>query len=251
MKNVCLAVIYLLADVSMVYFILLLIKTGVTSPFNYFFALLSVLLFLAGRFFDSAYWKQMPPAGKKGILAVLCLGFLFFAGLEALIISGSVQRTKEDADYIVVLGCRVRGTTPSLSLMYRIDAAIEYLEAHPDAKAVLTGGQGIGEDVAEGQAMYDVMVKRGIDPGRLLVEAASTTTKENLEFAKKKYLNPEKDKVVLVTTGYHMFRASRIAQKAGYRHLYGYSARTVWYLVPADYIREALAIVKNFLLGNL
>lgn len=249
-KNVVSIMIYLLADASALYFILLLIKTGATSIFNYFFAVLAVLLFLFGRLLDSGFWQRLPKGQKAALILCACIGLCFFVFLEALILSGSIQHTGEDADYVVVLGCKVQGTRPSLSLRYRIDAAVEYLKAHPGAKAVLTGGQGIGEDISEGQAMYDAMTAMGIPPERLLVENQSTTTKENLEFAKA-YIDSKNDSVVLVTTGYHMYRAKRIARRAGYETLYGYSAKTVWYLVPADYIREALAIIKNFLLGNL
>lgn len=249
-KNAVSIMIYLLADASALYFILLLIKTGVTNIFNYFFAVLAVLLFLAGRLFDSVFWRNLPRGTKAAVITCICIGLCFFVFLEALILSGSIKHTKEDADYVVVLGCKVQGTRPSLSLQYRMNAAVEYLKEHPGAKAVLTGGQGIGEDISEGQAMYDAMTNMGIPPERLLVENQSTTTKENLEFAKA-YIDPENDSVVLVTTGYHMYRAGRIARHAGYRKLQGYSAKTVWYLVPADYIREALAIIKNFLVGNL
>lgn len=249
-KNFVSIMIYLLADASALYFVLLLMKTGVTSIFNYFFAALAVILFLAGRFLDSAVWRDLPQGAKAAVILCICIGLCFFVFLEALIISGSVKKAKEDADYVVVLGCKVQGTRPSLSLQYRINAAVEYLKAHPDAKAVLTGGQGIGEDITEAEAMYGAMVEQGIAKERLLLEKKSTTTKENLEFAKQ-YIDSGNDSVVLVTTGYHMYRAGRIARHAGYENIHGYSAKTVWYLVPADYIREALALIKNFLIGNM
>lgn len=242
--------LYILADISILYFLLLIIKTGLQSPFNYFFLILSILLFLCGRFLDSLFLRQLPKSMKIVLAFCVCAGVVLFVFLEGLIISGSVKHTDEDADYVVVLGCRVRGTVPSLSLQYRIAAAVEYLDAHPDAKAVLTGGQGIGEEITEAQAMYDAMVSMDISSDRLLLENQSTTTKENLEFAKQ-YINPETDRIVLVTTGYHMYRAGRIAEAAGYQMVESYSAKNVWYLVPADYIREALAILKNFLLGNM
>lgn len=243
-------IIYMFADISMLYFLLLILKVGLASQFNYFFLVLSVLLFLVGRFLSSDMWKSLPKAGKWAVCICVCIGFIAFAVLEGLIISGGTEHTEKEADYVVVLGCRVKGKTPSLTLQYRIDAAVEYMNAHPDCKAVLTGGQGIGEDITEAQAMYESMVKQGIAGERLLLENQSTTTKENLEFAKQ-YIDPEKDSIVLVSTNYHIYRAKRIAGAAGYTRVEGYGARNVWYLVPADYIREALAILKNLVLGNM
>ena len=242
--------IYICADISMVYSLLLLLNVGIASPFNYFFLLLSIGLFLVGRLLGSTMWLQLPRGGKAAVYICVGIGFIVFLVLETLIISGGAVRTAKNADYVVVLGCRVNGTTPSLSLQYRIDAAVEYLKAHPDSKAVLTGGSGIGEDITEAEAMYEAMVKQGISENRLLLETQSTTTKENLEFAKQ-YINPANDSIVLISTNYHMYRAGKIARAAGYEKVDGYAAKNVWYLVPADYIREAMAIVKNLMLGNM
>lgn len=234
----------------MVYFLLLLLKIGPASLFNYFFLILAVLLFLVGRLLGSVFWRELSGRVKGAVYIFVSLVMLLFLVLEGLIIMGGAEQTKEDGDYVVVLGCKVNGTNPSLSLQYRINAAAEYLKAHPDSKAVLTGGQGIGEDITEAEAMYNSMVALGIAKERLLLEKESTTTKENLEFAKQ-YIDPEKDSIVIVSTNFHMYRAGRIARAAGYRSVAGYGAKNVWYLIPADYIREALAIVKNLVLGNM
>lgn len=234
----------------MVYFLLLLLKIGPASLFNYFFLILAVLLFLVGRLLGSVFWKTLSGHVKRAVYIFISLGILLFLVLEGLIIMGGAEHTKEDGDYVVVLGCKVNGTNPSLSLQYRINAAVEYLTSHPDSKAVLTGGQGMGEDITEAEAMYNSMVALGIAKERLLLEKESTTTKENLEFAKQ-YIDPEKDSIVIVSTNFHMYRAGRIARTAGYQSVTGYSAKNVWYLIPADYIREALAIVKNLVLGNM
>lgn len=242
--------IYVLGDVSMLYFLLLLLRIGPASLFIWFFLILAVLLFFVGRLSGSAFWRELSGRVKRVIYIFVLCGMLLFLALEGLIIAGGARHMQENADYVVVLGCKVNGTTPSLSLQYRIDAAVEYLKAHPDSQAVLTGGQGIGEEITEAEAMYHGMVEQGIAGERLLLEKKSTTTKENLEFAKE-YIDPEQDSIVIVSTNFHMYRAVKIAKAAGYRSVEGYSAKNVWYLIPADYIREALAILKNLALGNL
>lgn len=242
--------LYFMADISVLYFLLLLLKLGFASLFSYFFLALSLVLFGVARMLEPERYGAISPKIRISMIIVVSILLMGFMIIEGLIVAGGCTKTKEDADYVVVLGCRVRGTTPSLSLRYRLDAAYDYLIQHPDADVVVTGGKGLGEDIPEAQAMAQVLVEKGIDESRIHQEEQSTTTKENLEFSKQ-YINPEKDRIVVVSTNYHMFRAMKIAHAAGYAYVDGYAAQNVWYLVPADYIREALAIVKNFVLGNM
>ena len=59
----------------------------------------------------------------------------------------------ENLDYIVVLGCQVKGTKPSKALKYRLDTAKEYMQANPETIAVLSGGQGKMEEISEAECM--------------------------------------------------------------------------------------------------
>ena len=71
------------------------------------------------------------------------------------------------ADAVIVLGAGVNGTEPSLSLRTRLDAPLDYLEAHPDIPVVLTGGTGYGEEeISEAACMYDYLTAHGVGAGR-------------------------------------------------------------------------------------
>ncbi|MCI8889140.1 MAG: YdcF family protein, partial [Hungatella sp.] len=48
-------------------------------------------------------------------------------------------------------------------------------------RAILSGGQGKGEDITEAEAMYRYLKARGIDAGRLIREKESVSTWENLK----------------------------------------------------------------------
>ncbi|HHX38144.1 MAG TPA: hypothetical protein GX717_09215, partial [Clostridiaceae bacterium] len=52
---------------------------------------------------------------------------------------------------VVVLGCQVRGSTPSLMLRERLDTAYEYLQDHPDVTCILTGSKGDTGDISEAE----------------------------------------------------------------------------------------------------
>ena len=83
-----------------------------------------------------------------------------------------------EADAVIVLGAAVHGDRVTWVLSNRLDAAIDYLEAHPDAIAVVSGGQGPGETVTEGSAMRKYMIEHGIDESRVYAEERATNTGE-------------------------------------------------------------------------
>ena len=86
---------------------------------------------------------------KVIFLVILSAGLFLFGALEVLILRGQEDRSALPADAVIVLGAGVNGETPSLALWTRIRVAAAYLEAHPDIPAVLSGGQGPGEDISE------------------------------------------------------------------------------------------------------
>ena len=182
-------------------------------------------------------------------LAVLALAVLLLV-LCGLVVSGMRKTPQRDCPTLIVLGCQVRGKTPSLLLWYRIEAAGDYLEAHPDAVAVLSGGQGSGENISEAQCMYERLTARGIDPARLYIEDRSTITRENLEFsaalmAREGLSGP----VCVVSNNFHVYRALEMARDQGIG-AEGLAARSAWYSVPTYVLREALALVKYQITGK-
>ena len=125
---------------------------------------------------------------RRILTVCVCIGFLVAAVTGCFITHAAFGDTKTDCDYIVVLGAGVNGTVPSLSLRERINAAYDYLTAHPDSVAIVSGGKGSGEDITEALCMYNELTKMGIDGSRVWMEDKATSTFENLQFsmAKKK-----------------------------------------------------------------
>lgn len=234
----------------------------------YFFALgifvrfgqsLSELWLLAGFLCigRSCVWRCMDRRGKlppkKPILllrTLFCLCLAFFLLVEGVILAGGIMQPKQNLDYIVVLGAKVNGRTPSGALRNRIQRAKEYLQENPSTKAVLSGGQGADEEISEAQCMYERLVAGGIAPERLIIENQSTDTSENLRFSRE--LIPETDaQIGLVSNNFHIFRALATARGQGWEQVYGVPVATSLFSLPHYLMREFFGVMYDVLKGNL
>ena len=165
--------------------------------------------------------RKYPTAGKvlRNILnGCVCIGLVIVVVTGLFVGRACFGDPDGQCEYVVVLGAGVYGSTPSPSLLERIDSAYDYLTDHPQVICVLSGGKGNGEDISEAQCMYRELTARGIDPARLWLEEQSTSTEENLKFSldliqARTGIRPEK--IGLVSSSYHLFRAGLFARDAG------------------------------------
>lgn len=196
----------------------------------------------------------MPAKILKTILtALLCLGILVFSATEAIILKASKGDPNESCQYIIVLGAKVNGTVPSLSLSERIDTAHAYLTEHPDVIAVLSGGQGEDEEISEAQCMFDQLTALGIDPKRLWLEDNSTSTWENLVFSLdliESETGTRPEKLGIVSSEYHLYRAGLFAKDCGIDAV-GIPAKTSWFTIRLNYfLREVAGVWHYLILGG-
>ncbi len=184
---------------------------------------------------------------------------LFAAGLAALtVILGCFEAVifahgEEDSsalpvDAVIVLGAGVNGETPSLTLRTRIEAARSFLETHPGIPAVLSGGQGSGENITEAEAMRRELTEFS---DRLILEERSTSTAENFAFSKvllkEAGIDTETAVIAVVSNDFHLFRAKLIARREGMQTV-GVPAELPWWWLTANYyLREPFALVKTLI----
>ena len=180
------------------------------------------------------------------VIGVLTLGvILYFGFIHSRIRDHSNIEVPLHADYIIILGARVKGEIPSLALQYRIDAAANYMKKNKETIAIASGGQGPGEDITEAEAIKKGLLVHGISSNRIILEDKSTDTVENIRFSKK--LIPDLlETGLLVTNDYHLYRAKSIAKDQGL-NLQGIPAETPTIAIPKSYLREYLAITKYYL----
>ena len=187
------------------------------------------------------------------LLVCYALGATFLLVMGILMGTAAKRADKVDADALIVLGAAVHGDRVTWVLSNRLDTAADYLEAHPDTVCIVSGGQGDGESVTEASAMQKYLVERkGIDPGRILVEDQATSTLENFRFSKKmiEEVLGENASIAFVTTDFHVFRAGRVAKKAGISAV-GVAAPDVWYIRINNFLRECVGIVVYGIRGDI
>ena len=102
-----------------------------------------------------------------------------------LIIYGKSDNVIFNEDAVIVLGAAVHGKTPSLTLKRRLDTAVKYHKQNPDAVIIVSGGQGVQEDITEAEAMRNYLIKNGVEADKIIKEEAATSTFENFAFSKK------------------------------------------------------------------
>lgn len=159
------------------------------------------------------------------------------------------ERDIDDPGAVIVLGCQVRGETPSTMLARRLDAAYEVLCEHPDAVCVVSGGKGSGEDISEAEAMRRYLVQRGVSEERIILEDRSVDTRGNIRFSAELLKERGIDRVMIVTNEFHQYRAELYARRNGLTAGH-HSGKTPLYNLLNYTVREWAALFAQWVFGG-
>ncbi len=189
----------------------------------------------------------------KGLLitarSLIALGAAFFIAVECFVFSGMVSAAPQGLDYLIVLGARVNGTEPSLSLQTRTNAAVRYLRENPETKVIASGGQGDDEIITEASCIIRLLKEAGIEEERIICEDRATSTAENIRYSYELMDDPHAT-VGVVTNGYHMFRAKLIARSHGEHPVSGVAGGSSLFMLPHNMTREFMTLVVGGLRGD-
>ena len=209
-------------------------------------------LFLWGIFQNKLIEKSTAHKWARALRGVLITGYavlVLLFSFESVLLVDSINATPPSDATLIILGCSVNGETPSQMLRLRIDAAEKFMKENPEATAVLSGGQGPGEDITEALCMYRELTARGISPDRLYMEEHSTSTRENIAFSKEIILRENLNtKVAVVSNNFHLYRASLSVKAAGLE-FYSVSAFTPYPLLGTYVMREYMGILAQWIAG--
>ncbi|MGI6224745.1 MAG: YdcF family protein [Peptococcales bacterium] len=190
--------------------------------------------------------KKMIP---RILVFLIILGVASFIIIEGLILIEGSKKSTNKVDYVIILGARLYGEIPSPALLERLKVAKDYLIENEDVKVVVTGGQGIDENIPEAQAMAKYLVNNGIEEDRIIIEDKATSTFENLLYSLNKLreiYDEENLNVLIVTNKYHVFRAKFLAKRLG-MNPYGLPAKIPPTIIVQSYIREYFAVIKSII----
>lgn len=193
----------------------------------------------------------------KILIAVFCAlilcGALVFGTVNGIVVGKSkpyiLSETDcaalEDVDCILVLGCAVwNNETLSPMLRDRVTTGLSLYQSGVSEKLLMSGDHG-RENYDEVNHMKQFFVDAGVDPEVVFLDHAGFSTYESMYRARDIF---GVKKVVIVTQGYHLYRAIYIARALGLE-AYGVASDLQDYALYTDVrnaIRESLARIKDF-----
>lgn len=184
---------------------------------------------------------------RRIFLTLLAAGFVFFAVLEARVVSWARTDHETPVTAVIVLGAGVNGTVPSLSLLTRLEAALQYVQDKPDIPIIVSGSQGQGEDISEARCMADWLIARGVEPERIWLEEQADNTRENIWYSmdllSAQGMDPTAD-IAVVTSDYHLCRAS-MYMPGNMVPVAAHMPARYWPLTLNYYVREAFGVAAE------
>ena len=181
--------------------------------------------------------------GILGILAVLGINAWVTGSVSDRILTSEEAAGLQDVDCILVLGCQVWADgDPSHMLEDRLRRGVELYDAGAAPKLLMSGDHGRVE-YNEVVAMKQYGLNAGIASSDIFMDHAGFSTYESMYRAKEIF---GVSKVIIVTQGYHLYRAVYIAQSMG---LDAYGVASDYRTYAGQWrrdIREILARVKDF-----
>ncbi len=248
-------VILIIGIVFLIWFIIplftnVMVNIGMLTGIGVF-ALLTLygIFFYPVNSFLSRLWKSKAERAIEIIVAAMLGVILILACITYGCMLHVAGKKPEPNATVLVLGCKVNGYHPSLTLLSRLNAGLDYLEENTDSICIVSGAQGRGEITTEAGVMYQWYLDHGISKERLLLEDKATDTEENIAYSLN-LLGAHPDcssKLVLVTNDFHMYRALRTAKEQGCIAS-PLSAKTPWWLYPTYVVREMYGILESWFL---
>ncbi len=203
------------------------------------------------------YYQKYPdrvPMWLPVSLVTLCASGGLILVTVLILMFGRIPRTAQpDLDYVIVLGAAVREDGLSNTLKLRLDKAAEYAAQNPDTILVLSGAKGPDEPCTEAFAMQQYLLKQGVEAEKMLLEEQSASTLENIVYSRLLLQNQGygPGSVGVLTSNFHLMRARLIAERQGLGQVAGIAAESDRIMMVHNSLRDALAILKDRLMGNL
>lgn len=219
-------------------------------------AILGLPLFLWALFYWPLADFLSQGIGRMIKIAIITAYFIFISGFCIFLFfmfRAEKRKVEPGADAVIVLGAGLRGENVSSLLAMRLNKAYDYWLESPNTLIVVSGGQGFQEVRPEAEAMEEYLLQKGVPPEMILKEDKATSTRENFAFSKTildARFGEGTYRTLFVTSGFHVLRAGKIAEKAGL-YAEGIGSAYSWSLALNNYLREYIATVQHIVFGHI
>jgi uncharacterized SAM-binding protein YcdF (DUF218 family) len=149
------------------------------------------------------------------ILVPLVFAIGYFTSLTLRIARQSVHDEARAADVIIVMGAAEYRGHPSPVLKSRLDHALTLYARQLAPLIMTTGGAGGDPQFTEGTVGRAYLIDRGIPPERIIVESEGESTLYSIAAASEIMRRMGLHSCILVSDGYHIFRAKHMMQSEG------------------------------------
>jgi uncharacterized SAM-binding protein YcdF (DUF218 family) len=149
----------------------------------------------------------------SAVLVALLLAYLFWAAKQ--IERESTLDEAQKADAIIILGAAEYRGNPSPVLQARLNHGLMLYLKHLAPYIITTGGAGGDPQYTEGEVGRAYLTQHDVPSEAILVEEQGSTTGQSLAEVTEIMHRMNFHSCIVVSDGYHIFRAKRILQDAG------------------------------------
>lgn len=251
-------VFFLASALCLGYFLLIVLYSGTGTDFCGIWIAIALVFLLMGIFhsIEKKDRNGMPKRFPVFVDTSFVLLFLICSVILVNVARYAALEDTEGCDYLIVIGERVYEDGISSTLKKRLDRARIYAEDNPGTILVLSGGTDTGDALPEALAMYNYLALLDVAEDRMLIEAESDTTAENLAKSMEiidKDLNvrmvPPPIMIGILTSDYHIYRTLKTAEDICGDGIYPVTAESDPILFAHQCIRECAALIRDHLTG--
>ncbi|MFB3778021.1 MAG: YdcF family protein [Bryobacteraceae bacterium] len=153
------------------------------------------------------------------VVAIVALGGRLWYVARQIRIQSNVDEARP-ADIILVLGAAEYRGRPSPVFKARLDHALELFRQGLAPRILTTGGAGGDPQYTEGGVGRAYLVGHGVPSEAIVVEPEAATTAQSTAAAAEIMHRMGLESCILVSDGYHIFRAKKMLRDLGIR-VYG------------------------------
>jgi uncharacterized SAM-binding protein YcdF (DUF218 family) len=178
---------------------------------------------------------------NASVTAMIAL-IVYVTYLSIRIEQQSVRDEAQPSEVIVVLGAAEYRGRPSPVLRARLDHALELYQRQMAPRILTTGGAGGDPVFTEGGVGRSYLMTHGVPADAIIVETEGDSTLESTAMASEIMRRMGLHSVIVVSDGYHIFRAKRMLESRGLQ-VYGSPRKELnpgWFHERWNYLRQAV-----------